>query len=297
MKLNQPSYRPRQWLLFVVAALSVAECVVRAFGLIDFPLYEANAQIGYIPAANQQGSFLNKNDWQFNALHMGAPAFAPNPARDVLLVGDSLVYGGNAYRQSERLGPTLQAMLQGRGVSVWPISAGSWALRNELAYMRLNPQVPAGVSRIVFVLNTGDFGAEASSWACELTHPRNRPTFALWYSVNKYVHSFEPCGEVPAALKVPDGDLAAELQAFMALHAAKTTFVLYPDKTEVSDVALESKGFAAGEAILKKAGATRVVHVLQDKRWNGGLYKDGIHPTAEGNRVLASIIDDALVMH
>jgi hypothetical protein len=162
--------------------------------------------------------------------------------------------------------------------------------------MRLNPQVPASVSRIVFVLNTGDFGADASSWRCELTHPRTRPTVALWYLFSKYVHSFEPCADVPAALKVPDGDVAAELQAFMAQYAGKTTFVLYPDKTEVADPALEAKGFAAGEAILKAAGATRVVHVLQDKRWNGELYKDGIHPSAAGNRVLAGIIVDAVVV-
>lgn len=56
---------------------------------------EANAQIGYNPAANQHGSFLNKNDYEFNSLHVGAPAFKPNPALNVLLVGDSLVYGGN----------------------------------------------------------------------------------------------------------------------------------------------------------------------------------------------------------
>lgn len=133
----------RSWLLMFMAALAIAEGSVRALGLVDFPLYDANAQIGYIPAANQQGSFLNKNDWQFNALHMGAPAFAPDPARDVLLVGDSLVYGGNTYRQPERLGPALQTLLQERGGGqVWPISAGSWALRNELAYMRL--KTPAG---------------------------------------------------------------------------------------------------------------------------------------------------------
>ncbi|MFZ3026968.1 hypothetical protein, partial [Rhodoferax sp.] len=92
----------------------VAEGAVRAFGLVGFPLYAANAQIGYIPAASQQGSFLNKNDWQFNALHMGAPAFKPDAARDVLLLGDSVVFGGNAYRQPERLGPALQAALQVR---------------------------------------------------------------------------------------------------------------------------------------------------------------------------------------
>lgn len=63
--------------------------------------------------------------------------------------------------------------------------------------MRLNPQVPASVKRIVFVLNTGDFGNTASSWACEWTHPRAKPVVALWYLTNKYVHTFAPCGARP----------------------------------------------------------------------------------------------------
>ena len=117
----------RFWLSLSTA---VAEGCVRALWMVDFALYEANAQIGYIPAANQQGSFLNKNDWQFNALHMGAPAFAPNPARDVLLVGDSLVYGGNAYSQSQRLGPTLQAQLQvAGGCGLFPRAVGRCVIR------------------------------------------------------------------------------------------------------------------------------------------------------------------------
>jgi len=94
----------------------------------------------------------------------------------------------------------------------------------SLAYMRLNPQVPASVKQIVFVLNTGDFENTASSWACEWTHPRTKPVLAL----------------------------------------------------------------------LQAAGATRLVHVLQDKRWGVGWYKDGIHPTAAGFGVLAGIIRDDL---
>ena len=160
--------------------------------------------------------------------------------------------------------------------------------------MRLNQQVPASVKRIVFALNSGDFGNTASSWACELPHPRTRPTVALWYLTNKYVHAFEPCGAVPSALKVPDGDLASELAAFMALHGAKTSFVLYPDKSEATDAALAARHFAAGKALLKAAGASRVALVQQDPRWGVGWYKDGIHPTAAGFGVLAAIIGDNL---
>lgn len=294
---NKLFLRPRYWLLSLVALVLLAEGFARALGLVDFPLYEANAQIGYIPAADQHGSFHNKNDWQFNAFHMGAPGFEPDSERDVLLIGDSLVYGGNAYRQAERLGPSLQGNLQERGgAAVWPISAGSWTLRNELAYMRLNPQVPDNVKSIVFVLNSGDFGAEASSWRCELTHPLKRPKVALWYLFNKYIYAVQPCGDVPAALKVADGDLAAELRDFMFMHGSKTTFVLYPDKSELADPALEEKSFAAGESLLRAAGATKIVHVSKDKRWNEIYYKDGIYPTTEGNRILAEIMSDLLVM-
>lgn len=294
MKITKLLHRPRHWLLLVMVALLVAEGGVRALGLVDFPLYEANARIGYIPAANQRGSFLNKNDWTFNALHMGAPAFTPGPALDVLLVGDSLVYGGNGYRQPDRLGPSLQAVMQqsGGGGVVWPISAGSWALRNELAWLRMNPQVPAQVDRVLFVLNSGDFGA-ASSWACEATHPRIRPMFALGYLFNKYVYAFEKCGEVPAGLQVPPGDLAAELKAFLTVHGDKAVFVLYPDREEFQSQALMREHFAAGRALLAAAGA-RTVQVAGDARWSMAYYKDGIHPTAEGNRVLAGILGDVL---
>ncbi|WP_394757462.1 hypothetical protein, partial [Rhodoferax sp.] len=122
----------------------------------------------------------------------------------------------------------------------------------------------------------------------------SKPVVALWYLANKYVHDFAPCGSTPAALKVPDGDLAAELKAFMALHGTKTTFVLYPNKPQAADAALAAQQFAAGTALLRQAGATRMVPVQQDQRWGVGWYKDGIHPTAAGFGVMAHIIADAL---
>ena len=49
MKIFKFFRTPRNWLFMLVAALAVAEGSVRALGLVDFALYEANAQIGYIP--------------------------------------------------------------------------------------------------------------------------------------------------------------------------------------------------------------------------------------------------------
>lgn len=135
MKIIEFFFQSRYWLPLILASLLAAEGDVRA---------------------------------------MGAPAFAPNPARDVLLVGYSLVLGGNQFRAPERLGPSLQALMQAYSsdVNVWPIAPGSWALRNELAYLHLNPQVPS----------SADFEA-ASSWCCELKHPR---WASRWYKDGIY---------------------------------------------------------------------------------------------------------------
>lgn len=247
MKLN--------WRILVVlatAGLVCGEVGVRLAGFVDFPLYEANAVMGYIPAASQSGSFLNKNTWRFNELHMGAVPFKPT-RNNVLLVGDSIVLGGNPLSETDRLGPKLQKILP-LDVSVWPISAGSWALRNELAWLRANPDVVDKVSAIVFVVNSGDFG-EASSWSCELTHPTHKPTLALFYLVEKYVHAFSPCnGSVPPGLQVPPGDLPRELQAFLAGRADKVHFVWYADKTELADTALRQIKQDAQLTTLRVAG-------------------------------------------
>ena len=125
---NQENNLKNNYLLLLALATLVlggGELLVRSLGMVDFPLYEANALIGYIPAANQKGSFLNSHDWQFNEKHMGAGAFVTSAKSDVLLVG------GNPLGEVERLGPQLAKVTS---QSVWPISAGSWALRNELAY-------------------------------------------------------------------------------------------------------------------------------------------------------------------
>lgn len=225
---------------------------------------------------------------------MGATEFQPGSKTNVLLLGDSLVLGGNPYREDERLGPRLQATLP-QGTRVWPISAGSWALRNELAWLRANPDVVEKMDTLVFVVNSGDF-AEASSWSCELTHPTHKPSSALFYLFEKYVYAFSPCdGTVPPALQVPPGNLPQELQTFLAGKIPKVLFVSYADKAEQADVAQREGKQAVQLAMLRGAGAKSLLNVAEDARWSSVYYRDGIHPTPDGYQVLASIIKDGLL--
>ena len=272
--------------------LGVSELLVRALGAIDFPLYDADSTIGYIPKANQSSSFLNKNDWVFNEHHMGSRAFAPDTKIDVLLIGDSIVLGGNPLKQSERLGPQLESI---SGSSIWPISAGSWALRNQLTYLSLNPGVVSEVDLVVFVLNTGDLD-KASEWKCELTHPRSKPTLAMWYLFKKYVFDFKECNrDVEPDLVIENGDLQSELKKYLLAMGSKTHFILYPDKPQVTDPSLWKTASKPLRDFLQAAGARHVADLMASGNWNPSLYRDGIHPTAAGNAELAAFIHSAIM--
>ena len=50
---------------------------------------------------------------------------------------------------------------------------------------------------------------------------------------------------------------------------------------------IELQRIAASHGIL-------IVDVAQSPLWNARLYRDGTHPTAEGNRVLAAILGEAV---
>src|ERR1700749_2777557 len=88
--------------IFLIGA---AEVATRLTGVADFPLYRADADLGYVLAPDQKGAFLNKNHWVYNEKSQGAGPWHPNGKTDLLLLGDSLVLGGNPVDQPDRLGP------------------------------------------------------------------------------------------------------------------------------------------------------------------------------------------------
>lgn len=260
----------------------IAEVGVRLAGLTDVPLYSADNHIGYIPAPSQSGSFMDSHDWAFNELSMGtAEPFRPDERTDILLIGDSVVLGGNPYRQGDRLGPQLA---QATGDTVWPISAGSWALQNELTWLEDHPAVLASVDRIVFVLNGGDFG-EPSSWRSELTHPRSRPFSAAAYLASKYVLKPRPPAIAPD-MAVRIEDWRKDFAAMAAATDAPIIVLLYPDRAGKDDT-------SPGRELLA-LGADRIVDLAADPRWNDTYYRDDIHPSPAGTAVLARIIQEGL---
>ena len=263
----------RWWAAFlfgaVVLGLLVAESAARMAGLGDLPLYEVDAQGNFIPATSQSGEFFGRYGWAVNERHLLVDEpFSPAP-KDILLIGDSVAFGGLQMDQSERLGTQLEALT---GCDVWPLAAPGWSLRSELAVLRKKPDLLIPRTAI-FLLNSEDFGPP-SQWRSDLEHPRAQPISALIYALRK---RFFPPPETPSPPEDPQW--RADLAAFSEAYRGRTFMVEWPKTSEL----------AAGDTPLPQIAAEQV-DIADSPGWNAAFYRDSIHPTAAGTARLAEII-------
>lgn len=254
------------------ASIALAEAGLHLAGVVDIPAYRPDEAYGYIPRANQSGAFLDRNRWVYNGDSMGVGA--PFEPGGVLLIGDSIVNGGNQTDQPDRLGPQLQKRI---ARTVWPISAGSWALLNELAYLRRNPTVARGVDEFVFVLNSGDFGAP-SVWHGDPEHPPHRPISALYYLFDRLVLGRVGHAKSPATMT--GRDWRAEFAAFRRSTNKPVLVVLYLEHGEDSQWM---------EKVASNLGGN-VLRVDRDPRWALATYRDRVHVDVKGTALLADLI-------
>lgn len=265
---------------FPLAVLALAEYQVRSTGLGDRPLYHADAIIGYIPRPSQQGKFKNALEWAFNerSMRTAKPFWPDDKARDILLIGDSLVFGGHDNLSAP--GPVLARMT---GARVWPIAAPSWGLANELTYLEDNPDVTERVDDIIFVVNSEDFGP-ASYWVNEYMHPTRRPrSYAAYWLGSQFLMGWNG-GAIPV---VDRGPLAARLARLRGRTKARFLFLYYPSLDELAG---KHGCFEAPEFTKAYPGYC----LGQDQEWSPTIYADHIHPRDEANPLLGRAMARAL---
>lgn len=280
-------------LLGLLAGALLLEGGCRALGLADVPLRSANPVTGYIPLPSQRGRFLT-NEWRINELSMITAAPYDRLRRNVVLAGDSVVFGGNPLDQSERVGERLSELL---GEQVYAIADGSWGFKNQLAYF-MSRRAELGDPRdIVFVLNSEDFGAP-SAWRCFSHHPTTRPLSAAYFVLRKYTAP-ECEAEVPAGVRVADVPVGPSVAQLLAAYPrTRVTLLLYPKKQEL----LEQRSIRAELTtwFAPFADRVRVLDLVELARtqpdsWRPDLYADTVHPTSEGASALARVIAERVL--
>lgn len=271
--------------LLIITAVLAAEAGVRKFGLLEYPLYDANNRIGYIPSPSQSGVYDNGIPWAFNADSMGTAEEFLSTNKDVLLIGDSLVFGGDLYRPSEQLASNLE---KASGNKVWPISANSWGLQNEVQYMNDHLDIVRDLEGILILSNAADFDGP-SSWASKFTHPRSKPTVALPYLFCRVFCRGNPV--TPEALLVPRRDPIEDLRKFAADTGKPIVMWLYADWQQTENPAERDKSFSS---IIDRLNRAAIPNLTVRKVWENGWaledYRDYIHQHPASNTKLAEIL-------
>ncbi|TDX62141.1 hypothetical protein EDE12_11147 [Methylosinus sp. sav-2] len=289
-----------------------AEVTIRLSGLVDFPLYIVDQQIGYMPAPSQRGAFLVRNSWEFNDRSMGTKdGWNPDSKINVLIAGNSIVMGGNSYKHYDKLGPQLEARL-GEKFAVWPVASGGWTNVNESVFLERNIDVLERADIFVWEYMSGGLSAK-SQWKNDYIWPRTRPVCATCYVVYKYVvpavfgemaSELPPTGEVQQ--RYLDGfvktiDSFYERKANVGGHNIKIGILfLYPTKNEVG--LHKNNGWLPERHLIESVANERGMHVIDlasYDAWSADMYRDGVHPTIRGNKIISEFIyqEIATIMH
>lgn len=292
--------------LALTALLLVCEILARSSGIVDFPIYATDTAVGYLPRPSQHGKFLNRNAWVFNDRSMGTELpWNPHDKPNLLLIGNSIVMGGNPYDQPDKLGPLLQARLGG-GLTVWPIGVGGWSTVNESAFLEQNPDIAHAGNFFVWEYMSGGL-SRLSLERGQYVFPTEPPLLASWYALRRYVlprfmdfqtDELPPTGQSNFQNLQRFEKLLASMSGAARDKGAKTPGILffYPSRDELQAF---RKGVdylsdrRALEAIASTNGLV-VLDVAQQPQWTPELYREGTHPTAEGNKVLADILSKAI---
>lgn len=289
MKIN------KHFLIIIFLLLILSEASLRLLGIVDFPIYLKDSEMGYIQHANQSGKYLNKNEWRINDFHMFGEKYDSKIHPSIFLIGDSIVWCGNPYLYQDRLCIKLENV---SGLKVWSVGAGSWSSWSEIAFIKRFQNIVDNSEFLVWIFNSGDFN-EPTTWQSELTHPTHKPFSALAYVIGKFVLPQNLFGlkttQESGNLNINQIQNTISFIKKISEKKKKTLIVLWPSEDELLNEKSREYYYAIKNDFEKlNSEKIRFIDILKLGVINPALYKDGIHPNPLGVSALATIISKNL---
>lgn len=142
----------RKYGLILGALLGLSELILRfGFGFCNAPLYIEDSDFEYVFAPNQY-RFRFRNVVKTNEFSMRSEPINPTDTTVVLLIGDSVINGGNPTSHEELASTLLEKQFTEhyhQPVRVLNVSAGSWGPDNAFAFLKKNGFFGADVIGLV----------------------------------------------------------------------------------------------------------------------------------------------------
>lgn len=300
--------RRRRLTVVVIAAAIIAEVVCRfGLGLGDPPLVVRDPHCGYRFAPSQTVTrFGNTISYDQRSRRGRSHEVDSERTIEVLLVGDSVLNGGALTDDAD----TADSLLNGLGFTVdgkravfRNLSAGSWAPPQQLAYLKAYGVGEA--QAIILVLSSHD--ALSRHTGPEAPFPSRKPWLAAEEFVWRYVfqqrrHLFDAsqgweasAAAIPTEIAASPNSSAiscwclAQICDYCAERKLPLAAVLWPSRIE----ATANKWDPTCKSITDVLTRNQIqwIDLLPTVRdqpdFAASIYRDDIHPTIAGQRVVA----------
>lgn len=293
------------WLAFTLGLLLTGELAGRALGLHTPVLYEV-ASYGYRVQPDQELRRFGNRIF-YNAYGMRSESVAPKPALGklrILCVGDSITNGGAITDQADTYPYVLEKMLRENvpGAEVLNASAPGWAIANEAGW--LHEYGTFGSQFLILTISTHDLFQERAGPEIVNGHPSfpgRSPHTALEDIVSHYLmprllHQ----NYMDPGIGVSSGSSALVLAAVSQVLAAAATaeargtkpFLLFVEQPAPLELA-DPKTAAAKIFLFDTLRANHIsfanTREAASRAGGAALFRDGLHPNVNGNRVLAEV--------
>jgi hypothetical protein len=314
----------------IVVLLALAgELLLRfVWGIGDPLLSVADPDIGYVFAPSQEiqrfGNSVRINSFSQRAEDPLSPK--PEDSIRILLIGDSIAFGGTLTDQSDTVSALLDDMLRGitaQNSQTLNASAGSWGIQNALAYVERHGTFEA--DEAVLLINTGDLCQRKATGDVVGTHPAfpsQKPVSAYEEVVFRYLSPMvsryipqqetkqqhtEGTVDVCELYFDENMDSLQQLHSITNLSATPFIVVLNPYRCEIADHSpaceqQERQVFLNfwDSSMAEREGVYLVdmLPIYNRLERTGfdteSLWRDEIHPNQRGNRIIAAAISDRL---
>jgi hypothetical protein len=276
--------------LLLIGGVLLSEMALRLIGIVDFPIYVIDDKGHYSLKSDQSGNFLNKNKWFVNSLGFNNENEIDTTQPYIFLTGDSVVYGGNPIDYYDRIGQQLEKYID---KTVYVGALGGWSLYNELDFINKNIDIAKKSDFIIIQYDNGDLEGYAKSNG-GVVHPTHQPYSATLYTLEKYIlpkilksSNQSELPPIPEDIK-NNGDWRNQLLALSKDTGKKIIFVLYPDQKGFSSPELWNKQTEDIKSFISENPSQfSYIDIAEAKGWSLNLYRDGIHPNTQGNKLVA----------
>ena len=142
--------------LSILSAIVLIEITTRYFGLHQYPLFIESTEFEYIHKPNQTTKIYG-NKFITNEYSMRSKPISTNDTSVILLIGDSVLNGGNTIDQDNLASTIIENELNNKlkkNIRVLNVSSYTWGPDNIYAYLKKYGTFSADL--IIYICNSGD---------------------------------------------------------------------------------------------------------------------------------------------